>query len=585
MSPDNPLPISIEQELVPNTQIPLTTHEFRAWKEKQGFEVGHKGTAYNPEKKAYLYTKSAWVVSDLDQAEKSLKVLGILKDNKIIHPGTEFGLSTTDDGRVQVFGVIRELEEYSAEKNGIESRQALKTGINELNMYDPDSHVVSWIRRAVPDYDPNTPNYNPILTILSDAEARHTHNWAWDKDGTAYPIDMEVIHLNDENGGIDYGNTAIRDAIKKIADNETPILNRIQKEVLAPDRSISIAAIRSGHSLRAEYEVDELIRPFEEILHAHPEIDLIAAPEYYFFNNPNVKTPLKFAYSGNEYLLVSGDPELIEGMNKLTKLAKDTRTSICVGTVCEAEDIEDVQVFHNTAIIIDSDGKIVQLRRKFTGSDSIRFTDDNYDTNDFFWHDENDKYRDGIFIPDRNFNPSSKEERIMVKAMWSAQDSIKPLRLKSKNGEAYSVLVGICAEMHDERFSMQATDTKTDVLLSVALEGDAHYTEHSELQLFGEIDAGSLTNKILKYQTDGLPAWEDPLARSREWAENYIRGKDKIISRDLNYAKAHNTVSEKGLWVAVDGYEDQAGVFPVSRRESVKTANFTKDYLIVNAVV
>lgn len=220
MSPDNPLPISIEQELVPNSQIPLTTHEFRSWKEKEGFDVGHRGTAYNQEKKAYLYAKSAWVVSDIDQAQKSLKVLGILKDHKMLHPGIEFGLSTTDDGRVQVFGVMRELEEYSAEKNGIDSRQTLKTGIIEQNMYDNDSHVVTWIRRAVPDFDPNTPNYNPILTILSDAEARHTHNWAWDKDGIAYPIDMEVIHLNDENGGIDYGSTLVRDAIRKIDKQE-----------------------------------------------------------------------------------------------------------------------------------------------------------------------------------------------------------------------------------------------------------------------------------------------------------------------------------------------------------------------------
>ena len=290
-------------------------------------------------------------------------------------------------------------------------------------------------------------------------------------------------------------------------------------------------------------------------------------------------------FSGDEYTPTSGDAELIDGIDRLKKLAKKTQTSICIGTVCEAENIEDAQVFHNTAIVIDNSGKIVQLRRKFTGSDSIRFDDDKYNTNDFFWHDNTGKYRDGIFIPDRNFTPATKEERIMAKAMWSALDSIKPLSLKSKNGESYTTLIGICAEMHDEHFFEQAANAKVDVLLSIALEGDAHYTEQSQLQLYGDIDSGSLTNKIHRYHDEKMPAWEDPLARSKEWVEKNIRGRYKIISRDLGYAKAQKAVSDNGVWVAIDAYEDQAGVFPVSRRQSVAATDFTKDYMVAQGLV
>ena len=53
----------------------------------------------------------------------------------------------------------------------------------------------------------------------------------------------------------------------------------------------------------------------------------------------------------------------------------------------------------------------------------------------------------------------------------------------------------------------------------------------------------------------------------------------------MDYAKNAGTVSDNGVWLMSDAAGEQVGIFPVTRRESVKSADFTKDYVAAQSVV
>ncbi len=59
------------------------------------------------------------------------------------------------------------------------------------------------MRRVDPQYDPSKPEENGATQLLNIFEASHSDNWAWDEQGTLYPIDVEVVSFNRWENSVD----------------------------------------------------------------------------------------------------------------------------------------------------------------------------------------------------------------------------------------------------------------------------------------------------------------------------------------------------------------------------------------------
>ncbi len=178
---------------------------FKSWADTEQLTNRHRGTWYKPETGPYTYIKQCWEVDNYRRGQKSLSLLNMIKDRNGLHPNTQFRLIFNQESRFQLVAVMPKLEQFDHSKNGKDGRQIIATNIKERDAYshvfDDTSHVLEWVRRIIPTFDPANESPEPIWSFLSDCitEGSYPDNWGWDpKTGIIYPVDVEIISLNNE---------------------------------------------------------------------------------------------------------------------------------------------------------------------------------------------------------------------------------------------------------------------------------------------------------------------------------------------------------------------------------------------------
>lgn len=194
---------SKEEAAGPESQegIPiLTEDQFLKAKEENGYIEGFHGTYKSPEKNSYLYIKPKFLLEAEEQTYNSLAALRYLTSKGILYPETRWGAFKTKKGEFQIFAVTKKLEAWNPEKNTESGRQKVSIDIGQdtsyQNIFAEGSHVLEWVRRIDPEFDPEQEPKNDFVMVLNPFEASHSDNWAWDENGKLYPIDIEVIDLN-----------------------------------------------------------------------------------------------------------------------------------------------------------------------------------------------------------------------------------------------------------------------------------------------------------------------------------------------------------------------------------------------------
>jgi len=181
---------------------------------KMGFS-GMRGTFESRDRSVYVYVKRQHASDTLEQAQNDLKVARYLTSAGMVNPNTEWGIIKTQDGRYSLYSCTRALEDYDTLGRQRDGGQTLLTKemisqgvghkVDEVEYITAlierkDSHVKDWIGRLEARghrFDPKSRgNSDEIFRLLNVLEARHQHNWGWDKGtGVLYPLDMEVINF------------------------------------------------------------------------------------------------------------------------------------------------------------------------------------------------------------------------------------------------------------------------------------------------------------------------------------------------------------------------------------------------------
>lgn len=200
----NPKTVPIEQKIIQSIKGQIISEErFKIFQEEKGFIDAFHGTWKSEKAPAYLYVKPGFLVDTKEQAQDSLRLVEHLTEKGTFYPQTQWGIHKTDENKFQLFAVTRKLDRWDPNLNGQGRRQMLKRNIGDASLYegllDEDSHVLQWMRRIDPSFDPDNPKEGNIVDLLNIFEASHSDNWAWDEKGILYPIDVEVVSLNRED--------------------------------------------------------------------------------------------------------------------------------------------------------------------------------------------------------------------------------------------------------------------------------------------------------------------------------------------------------------------------------------------------
>lgn len=222
-----------------------------------------------------------------------------------------------------------------------------------------------------------------------------------------------------------------------------------------------------------EHQLDLLITPEFSLYYDPPHLgdDLIEKekePENFSFLNflPGVeilnnrfkndaRQPFSFRFDEEkkEYEIINGDPNLINILNQIKELAKRYKTNIILGTVCEKQVLEGKELYHNTALIIDNNGKIVFLRRKI-----------NIDPPDDLTSEERARFKKDLeaILSD----PRRKLEED------EASKTLQLLTLTNRQGVPFTVLPLICRERGSLNKHLQKIEGKIDIVAILISESD-----------------------------------------------------------------------------------------------------------------
>lgn len=184
----------------------MTFEEFEKARIDSGFNKGHHGTFWNPDRSQFLYRKPCHIASTSDQATEALALLRYATSKGVLYPQTKWGVYTNLNGEYQLFATTPALIDiYENDRNPRDGRKPLKhLSHNDETFFDDlfaeDSQVLEMCRRLDPSFDPATfgKGSSPLVDLLGAMEASHEDNWGWDANGEIYPLDVEVIGISSE---------------------------------------------------------------------------------------------------------------------------------------------------------------------------------------------------------------------------------------------------------------------------------------------------------------------------------------------------------------------------------------------------
>lgn len=316
--------------------------------------------------------------------------------------------------------------------------------------------------------------------------------------------------------------------IRQLEEYTSKLPNIPNNEVLKPRIELNLTALKTsvkgnrfdnGEQVRFENCI-VIPNQIEEVLKTNRETDLLTTGEHTLFFHPNIAEAMKFDQDENgKVYCVSGQKEVMDAIVRIQNIARRYKANICLGTVCEQEEVSsndgDIYlIHHNTAIVIDSNGDIVQVRRKTTGSESATET---------------------------------TEQGCMVyeQAKESALRTISPIELTNQKGEKFRALVCVCAERSDVQFYERAATADADVLVLMVDEGDDHYTERSRSKYEnGYVSSNAYINQ--------------------KWSGDVF----------FDIARKLRVLNSNGVVLAADSVEGgQAGIF-VNTQDGIKDIDF-----------
>lgn len=308
---------------------------------------------------------------------------------------------------------------------------------------------------------------------------------------------------------------------------------------------------------------DQTIDLIREQLQNSQGIDLIITPEYGFFFNPDGFSPLRFKQNEQgQYAIERGAPEVVLRLKQIQELAKEHKSNICIGTICEEDTIEGTTVLFNSAVVIDSDGEIIQIRRKTTGSDALGSPGNSKIT----------LARGKKGLEALKTTPlTTEEDQISLEAYEKAAATAKPIEIKTKSGEVLKILIIICAESEENddlfRFNHGA---EVDLVIQVSAEGDDFLTAAFEHQQTGKTDITGRellweggtqeTDTDMESQTRYIRRLAGDTRERPTWKINSLR--EKLLANQI--------AKPGGIIIALDCCGRQAGYFPIGERGKVK---------------
>lgn len=353
--------------------------------------------------------------------------------------------------------------------------------------------------------------------------------------------------------------------------------------MLQPDRvEISIGAPRLGHMPSLEADTLKVRLPYfsdalKRLIDRYPNLDLLMGSESTMFvpfpmdNTESDSKPIVFKQEAGVFMPDTGHERILRTLEDLSKLASDTNTNICPGTLCEREEIEEVVIFHETAPIISSKGEIIHLRRKFSGLDSVSCSfEDIYLQGGLltleslaklpFFSGEQDRVRD-----------------IVRKGVASALASAAPVNLFTKTGNNFQALMGICGESYDPNFfTALSSQTKEPVNIMLFM--------HRQI---GE----DFTRLMVLSNLLGFP-YQDMQFHGATLGETLKMGLDEVIVQlgdkcgelvsNRRLALQSKLIKATGLWFITNWTE--VGVFPASEKP-IDRVVITPEYVVASSVV
>jgi len=215
-------------------------------------------------------------------------------------------------------------------------------------------------------------------------------------------------------------------------------------------KSIVVGAIKMKSNDRGNADI--LLSKINALLKANSKVDLIVTPEYSLYEYVRYGAqsfPLRIINRSGSYEVINEAKTAKSAINiknailKIQALAKEKGFNIVLGTVPEVvykgEEGQKSNVIFNSQLVIDSNGKIIGVRRKVSGSDS-------------------------------NTIGNSLAYSLALK-------SVRSFSLTNKNKKSFSILPIICAEKGSGDLLNKATSYGVDFIVNSESEGDTRYEE------------------------------------------------------------------------------------------------------------
>jgi hypothetical protein len=268
-------------------------------------------------------------------------------------------------------------------------------------------------------------------------------------------------------------------------------------------------------------------------------------------------------YQSDGFFNIEDDGSIVyEAVQELQALADKFSTNLFIGTVRELQVIGEVGVHHNSGLVINSSGEIVQLRRKIHGTDAHKIIDPKYQGLDFWSHNTgHPKYR----IPKEGVRFADSRMNTVAEAVQAALDTLRPVKLISKRGDSFTLLGIICSERADISLVDRINERDIDTVGVSAREGDDWFTERSQVLLYGNI-----LEPEESHLAGGIEFFTDPIS-----VEGWTMGKwmQKSVERGV--------VRQGSAWIASDAaIGGQVGVFSPLGSGVIKETNYAEDVLI-----
>ncbi len=319
--------------------------------------------------------------------------------------------------------------------------------------------------------------------------------------------------------------------------------------------------------------VTAIINQSNEIIQAHPDVDILLTPEYSLFDITATESRyIRLTKQGDVYILnqSDGDSQIINHLNMILNFAATNNVGFVLGTAPLKLDINQTlypnlnpTAVFNTTLFINKNGEIFDYDLKVRGSDWI-ITDQNYPAFSFLPATDLPSYTDGypifedsgVYLVANNTHPGS------VDAVNFTNKTTK-VRSFFKEGIEFRYAALTCAERHSFEMLDQYQDELVDVVFYNEWEGYYWFSDLMEAFQSGE----DPTNFVIGNTNISL---EVPYA----W---------NAFKKDLHKEfRNRNMIDEHTYLVATDSKNGAAGAFCYNFEAiDANTIDYSQDWVYV----